>query len=125
MSENELIDQTLETIQKAAEQGVILDEDAKITGERTLNDGHKITYTIYDGNDTSMDPYERVKIIGESWNCGTSGTSVICIGFAQITDNLHDNSESNLTHWEKIVGSNAGFLGFFSDNGLIYNVKCH
>jgi hypothetical protein len=124
MSENELRDQTSDTIQKAAEQGIIIDEESKITGERMLNDKHTITYTIYDGNDTSMEPYERIKIIGESWNCGTSGTSVICIGFAQVTN----NSVTNTTYWAKIIRDEEGTFGegeFQGTDGLIFNVKCH
>ena len=124
ISENELRDKTLDTIQKSSNQGIIIDEDSMITGERLLNEGHKITYVIYDGNDTSMEPYERIKIIGESWNCGTSGTSIICIGFAQITN----DSQTNMVHWAKIVRDEEGTFGsaeFQGDDGLIYNVKCH
>jgi hypothetical protein len=47
---------------------------------------------VYNGTDNSKNPSEEVKIIGEVWNCATSGTSIICIGVAQITDNAHSNS---------------------------------
>ena len=124
MSEGELKDQTISTIQKASEQGIIIDEETKIAGERALNNGHKITYTIYDGNDTSKEPYEKIKIIGESWNCGVHGTSIICIGFAQVTN----NSEINTLHWARIIRDKEGTFGlggFQGDDGLIFNVKCH
>jgi len=124
MSESDLSDQTLDTIQKASEQGIIIDEDSRITGELTLSNGHKATYTIYDGNDTSQEPNEEIKIIGEYWNCGTSGTSVICIGFAQVTK----DSETDMSHWAKIVRDEEGTFGlgeFQGTDGLIFNVKCH
>ena len=128
MGENELKDQTLNTIQKASEQGIIIDEESKIEGIRILNTRHKTMYIVYDGNDTSKEPYERIKIIGETWNCGTTGTSVICIGFAQITDNANNNPEVNLTYWAKIIGDKEGTFGlgdFQGDAGLIFNVICH
>jgi hypothetical protein len=85
-------------------------------------------YTIYEGNDTSKDPYEKIKIIGESWSCGTSGTSIIIIGVAQISDNLNNNTEINTTHWAKIVKDEEGTFGleeFIGEDGLIYNIICH
>jgi hypothetical protein len=122
MSEEALIDQTLNTIQKA--EGIVIDENSKITGERLLNNGHKTIYFIYDGNDTSKKPYQKIKIIGETWNCGTSGTSVICIGLAQVTNNF----EINTIHWAKIIRDKNGTFGlgdFKGIDGLIFNVKCH
>jgi len=124
-NEADLLAKTIEAMNKARENGIILEESSVLKGKRNINFGHESKYVIYTGNDTSKDPIEKIRIIGETWNCVVSGSSIICIGFAQITDNLNNNSEPNLTHWEKIVGNKAGFLGFFSDNGLIYNVKCH
>ena len=124
MSEDELRDQTLETIQKASDQGIILDEESRINGERVINNEHKTTYIIYSGNDTTKTPYEEIKIIGESWNCGISGTSIICIGLAQITN----NSQTNTTYWAKIIRDNEGNFGlddFKGIDGLLFNVKCH
>lgn len=124
MSEEHLRDQTLETIQKASDQGFLLDEESRINGEREINNEHKTTYIIYSGNDTTKTPFEEIKIIGESWNCGISGTSIICIGFAQITN----NSQTNNTYWAKIIRDDEGTFGFddFQGiDGLLFNVKCH
>jgi len=121
MNEDQLKDETIKTIKKVTNQGVIIDENTKISGERTLNNGHSTMYIIYDGNDSSG---EMIKIIGETWNCGVSGTSIICIGFAQVTNNLVEN----FSHWTKIVRDKEGTFGlenFQGDDGLIYNVKCH
>ena len=124
MSEEDLNDKTLETIQKSSELGIVIDENSKTTGIRAHDNGHKTSYIIYYGNDTTKDPYEQIKIIGENWNCGISGNSVICIGFAQITN----NSETNTVYWEKIIRDEGGIFGpgiFKGEDGLIYNVKCH
>jgi len=126
MNENELRDKTIETIEKALERGIAIDTITEFTGERVLKNEHKTMYIIYDGNDTSKDPSEKIKIIGEVWNCGASGTSIICIGVAQITDNLHNNMELNTTYWGKIVRDENGVIDdFIGEDGLIYNVICH
>lgn len=128
MSENELRDKTMEVIEQAFEDGITVDEDTEVSGERVLKNEHNTMYVIYDGNDTSKSPSEKIKIIGEVWNCGTSGTSIICIGLAQITDNAHNNSGVNISYWEKIVMDKAGTFGtggFQGVDGLVYNVICH
>jgi len=116
MNEDDLLEKTEDTIKKASGQGILIDEDTRIISNREIKNGHKTTYIIYNGNDTSKEPFEKIKIIGETWNCGNSGTSIICIGFAQITDNANNNSDDNTIYWEKIIDSQYG---------LLYNVKCH
>jgi hypothetical protein len=116
MNEADLLETAEETIFDASKKGIIIQNDTRLTGERDLFNGHKTTYIIYNGSDNSKEPFEKIRIIGETWNCGNSGTSIICIGVAQITDNVNNNSIINTTYWDKIVGY---------QNGLIYNVKCH
>lgn len=127
MNENELFSKTVETINKASEDGIVIDENSSVTGNRALANGHKTYYIIYDGNDTSKNPKEKIKIIGETWSCSVSGTSVICIGFAQITDNTHNNSIIDLTYWSKIIRDESGTFGenYLKNDGLLFNVKCH
>jgi hypothetical protein len=125
MNEKELRDKTTYTIEKALQQGIIIDDDSEINGERVLVNKHKTTYIIYEGNDTTKSPTEKIKIIGEVWNCETSGTSIICIGVAQITDYAHNNSMVNTTQWAKIIRDKDGLRGFIGEDGLIYNVVCH
>jgi len=128
MSENKLRDKTAESIERSLEKGIVVDKATEVSGGRMLKNEHNTMYVMYDGNDTSKNPPEKIKIIGEIWSCGTSGTSMICIGIAQITDNLHDNSEVNISHWEKIVRDEVGTFGvgdFQGEDGLIYNVICH
>jgi len=125
MNEKDLRDKTTSTIEKALAQGITIDNLSELNGERALNNKHKTTYILYNGSDTTKNPTEKIKIIGEFWNCGTSGTSIICIGSAQVTDYAHGNSTANTTQWAKIIKDENGLAGFIGDDGLIFNVKCH
>ncbi len=128
MDEKELKDEIEETVEKALKLGITLDNNTKISGERMLKNGHKTMYIVYNGNDTSKNSYEQVRVIGEVWNCGNSGTSIISLGFSQISDNSNNNSKINTTYWEKIIGDEGGTFGtkgFQREDGLIYNVVCH
>ena len=116
MNEDDLLKTTEETLDDASEQGIIIEENSKTSGLRELANGHKTTYILYNGTDNSKEPSERIKIIGESWNCGNSGTSIICIGVAQITDNENSHSKVDTTFWDEIIDEK---------NGLISNVRCH
>jgi hypothetical protein len=127
MNEEQLRDKTIETIQNVENKGIILDEKSKIIGERVLKNGHSTMYIIFEGNDTSKNPVEDIKIIGEVWNCGVSGTSVICIGYSQVSDNVNQHSQNN-TSWSKIIKDESGTFEnelFIGDDGLLYNVVCH
>jgi len=128
IGENELRDKTFQTIEQASEKGVVIDKNTEICGGRMLKNGHSTLYIVFNGSDASKTPSENIKIIGEVWNCEVSGTSVICIGIAQITDNVHNNPGVNLNYWEKIVRDKVGTFGtkgFQGEDGLIYNVICH
>ena len=133
MGEDDLLEKIIETINnEAINLGLVLDNNASFIGQRALNNSHKTRYVIFDGVDNSTNISETIKIIGETWNCGTKGTSIICIGFAQITDLLHNNSNENLANWAAILKdddgtftSEYGSSAFQGYDGLIYNVKCH
>jgi hypothetical protein len=121
MGEDELYEKTIETIKKASDYGVFINESSKNSGTRDIKNGHKTRYCIFYGNDSSG---EIIKIIGESWNCGISGTSVICIGVAQITN----SSVENYNYWKRIISDKTGTFGtddYKNIDGLIFNVKCH
>jgi hypothetical protein len=126
MSEDDLISQTSNTIIESAEElNITLDENSKISGSRVVNLEHKTMYIIYNGYLTNNGVTEKVKIIGETWNCAVSGTSIVCIGYAQITSN---SSEEKITHWAKLVIDREGTFGlgeYLGEDGLIFNVKCH
>lgn len=121
--EEDLQKKTIETIEETFQDSIQLNESTKLTGERTLLKKHKTMYMIYDGIDINRN--EKIKIIGEVWNCGTSGTSIICIGIAYITNNGSPTIE-NTENWQKIVMDPGGTIGSFTgEEGLIYNVHCH
>ena len=126
---NDLLSETIKAIKGASKQGIFIDEDTMISGNRILSDGrHKTVYVVYNGTDNSSGVDEEIKVIGETWNCGISGASLICIGVAQITDNTHNNPTVVDTYWAKIVQDEEGTFGigeYMGDDGLIYNVKCH
>jgi len=110
-----------QTIEETFLNNIQLNEN--ISGERTLQNNHKTMYILYDGIDTKKD--ENVKIIGEVWNCATSGTSVICIGVAYVT-NKEISDVENTENWQKIVMDPSGTIdGFIGEEGLIYNIHCH
>ena len=129
MSESELMVETINAIKDASKQGIIVDDTTKFSGRRVVLDGeHETRYVVFNGTDNSSGVVEEIKVIGETWNCGVSGTSIICIGVAQITDNLHDNPEIVTTHWAKIVRDKEGTFGigeYMGTDGLLFNVKCH
>ena len=126
MDEQELQNKIEETMQSTLKQGIQLNESVNITGERVVLKGHKTRYMVYDGIDTTTEPFEKIKIIGEVWNCAVSGTSVVCIGMAYITNSTDNSSSDHLDNWEKIVMDSIGTIdGSTGENGLIYNVICH
>jgi hypothetical protein len=128
LNENELLNKIDDIIESIFDNGIKLDKDTRISGERFLKNGHKSIYSIFDGIDNSKIYIERVKVIVEVWNCGVMGKTIICLGYSQITDNLHNNSDINIIYWEKIVGDLSGTFGkenYIRDDGLIYNIICH
>ena len=119
--ENELFEKTKDAISKTFKDRFNITE--VLSGERTISKGHKSHFSIYDGIDSSS--HQKVRLIGEVWNCATSGTSIICVGFAYTTnENLPD--VENLENWQKIVMDPSGTIdNSFGEIGLIYNVDCH
>lgn len=132
MDESELLDQTVKSMNiETKNYGINLNISSEINGNRVLKNGHITHYVIYNGTDNSKNPSEKIKIIGEAWNCPLSGTSVICIGFAQTTDNSGGNSYEYLDNWARIIKDKTGTFAdiynsnkFIGTNGLIYNVIC-
>jgi hypothetical protein len=141
INENDLSKIGIETINTyAIKQNISINKSSQIRGKRIINNGHKTDFIIYEGfyTDKNIDDLtEKIYLISETWNCCNSGTSIICFGFAQVTDNLHNNSEENLTLWNQIISDENGtFVDYFENeifnaeclqnkDGLIYNVRCH
>lgn len=119
INENELKEKTQQLIKKQTQKDIIkINQDSLKTDKRTLKNGHQTQYFIYNGTDPTNN--KKIKTIGEVWNCGKSGVSVICIGMAHF-------SENNTTPWAKIVSDEKATFGknYRNENGLIYNIVCH
>jgi hypothetical protein len=116
-----------DAIEQTSSENIVLDNYSKILGRRLLENGHESLFIIYNGTDTSNSKSENIRIIGEVWNCGISGTSIICVGVAQITDNAHNNSMFFFDNWAKIIKDKSGTFGkeFIGEDGLIANIICH
>lgn len=131
MNENDLFETTIDAIESSMqEKNVILDNQSVLEGDRVLENKHKTLYIVYNGTKISKNSEEKIKVIGETWNCGDSGTSIIVIGYAQVTN----NSVKNLSNWAKIVRDQSNTFGFYGGNdeyiflgkdGLIFNIECH
>jgi len=114
LSEYELINKIKETInEQTNKQNIQINQPSKIQN-RYIKNNHNTVFVTYEGIDNSSSFSEKIKIIGEAWNCGNSGTSIICIGLSQITDEKNNNP-TNLDFWDQIKQT----------NGLLYNVECH
>ena len=130
-SEQDLLQKTIETIEnEAKKQGLSLNDASELDGQRQIKNSHKTMYVVFNGSNALNG--EKIKIIGETWNCASSGTSIICIGFAQVTDFSHNKTDENLVNWATILKDESGTFvkmyngdTIFKGNGLIYNVKCH
>lgn len=79
---------------------------------------------------------EEVRIIGEVWNGGDSGMSVICMGMAVVTHHrpFGMRFDWNTASWRKIVADPYGTFSdphsegdekVYGNDGLIYNIVCH
>ena len=110
------------------DRNIVIYENSEIKGERSLKNGHKTYYIVFDGYDKSMKPYENVKIIAETWNCGIKDKSIFCLGVSKITDKSNNNFDLNTVNWVKIVGDINRTFGdedYKIDDGLIFNINCH
>ena len=121
INEKELQNRIIVTIEETFNLELVLSQNS--TGRRMTSTNHQSIYQIYNG--IEQEKLAKVKIIGEVWNCGDSGSSIMCIGIAYINNSenpLIDNTEN----WEKIVMDPSGTIENHTGViGLIYNIRCH
>ena len=91
-------------------------------GHRSLLTKHTSQYIIYQLENKSTTISGR--IIGEVWNCGVAGTSIMCMGFV-IDENTTNEILANSIVWSQIVGDPNGSIEDNVYDGLIYQIKCH
>ena len=107
-------------------QTISINDGTKQTGGRYILRAHQTMYMVYDGVDIQANISKNVKIIGEAWNCQTSGTSIVCIGVAYITNMVENTSVEQTRNWKKIVMDDIGSVEKYTGTtGLIANVICH
>jgi len=120
-NEEDIKKKTTEAIDQTFNDRIIVTNST--SGKRQLSTGHESIYMLYEGYDTKDN--ETVKMIGEVWNCPTSGTSIICIGLAFIS-NHEQGGLFNMSHWNILIQDPLGTLeGSTGEKGLIYNIVCH
>ncbi len=133
INEQELMDKTIQTIYNAAViSNINIINSSRFTGSRFLKNNHNTYFILLNGTKIINGFVEKIKIIGETWNCAYSGSSIICIGVAQTSDVKNGDYSENFTHWAKIIGDEKGIfneiynsINFIDSDGLIFNVKCH
>ena len=119
--EDELIDHVNATVYSIFKDRYSL--TSVIEDSRDLLKKHTSKYVIYSGENRSLSG--SVRIIGEVWNCGITGVSIICLGFVFASYNSSTLINSS-TPWSTIVGDPVGSIdGHVNESGLIYNVRCH
>ena len=132
LNEEELIEKTEETItESAVEKNITLNQTSRFKDSRVLSSLHKSIYVMYTGSIVKNNISEEVVLYGETWNCAQSGTSIICIGFSQITNNLN-SSVYEYMDLAKVIGDPGGTFvehfdssNFITEDSLIFKVKCH
>jgi hypothetical protein len=91
-------------------------------GNRDLSTKHTSQYIIYQSENNSLN--QLFRIIGEVWNCGVSGASIICIGFVYREDGSNQLLDES-SAWAALIGDPIGTIDGHLNKGLIYNIKCH
>ncbi len=120
-NEEQLFIKTKQTIQNTFNQTVLLLNQTE--GRRINSNNHHTYYVLYSG--VLLKNNESVRIIGEVWNCGVTGSSVVCVGIAYITNSRYSNQQ-NLGQWQTLVSDPQGTIeGFTGSTGLLYNICCH
>lgn len=119
--EDELIDHVNATINSIFKDRFSL--TLEIEDSRDLSTQHTSKYMIYTGENCSTNG--SVRIIGEVWNCGVTGVSVICLGFVFTSSNSSVLINRTIP-WSMIIGDPGGSIdGHVNESGLIYSVRCH
>lgn len=114
---NKLIEDVEEDIkQQAFKYGIAINMSSKICGQRKNAEGHDTRFVVFNGEKDG----QTYKFIGEVWTCSKSGISVICMGFADVSE------FEGIIGWREMVGDPKGTIEGINDpDGLIYNVVCH
>lgn len=127
IDEEELPKKILDTVTTTVPERIILDVNPTFSGERISNvTRHRNLFFVFEGVDVQDVPSEHVYVIGEAWNCPQSGTSILCVGIAYVTNTVNNTAIWDTTHWRTIVMDPRGIIdGLEGVTGLIDHVICH
>lgn len=134
-SEAQLRDILREQVRERSEASGIRLGAQVVEGARTLGDGHRTLFFVFDGNVTGTGPLFTTrdaasKILGEVWNCPESGTSVAAVGLAQVSTvrsvgGVPLPAEQDARNWRELAADPQGGVdGQRGADGLLYNARC-
>jgi len=105
-------------------ESMTLNASSRTQGNRMLTNEHTSLYITYHGSQEHHNTTRLFRVIGEIWNCGYSGTSILCYGFAYSTQ--ENSTEMSLDAWHQIIQNKEGSIEQASGmDGLLDHVQCH
>jgi hypothetical protein len=115
-------------------QGIQLGNQA-LQGSRTLADGHTTLFFVFTGTVTGQGSLftssnATAKILGEVWNCGEAGTSVVAVGLAQVGSasslgGIPLQNQENPQNWRELAADPHGSIdNQQGGDGLVDNAVC-
>lgn len=90
-------------------------------GERLLINGQQSRYFLYNAS-SEYPAWSHVRIIGEVWNCVSSGVSVLCHGYAVVS--LNNTTSLHSQHWDELVQDPQQTISSIAGEGIIYTIHC-
>ncbi|HVL47936.1 MAG TPA: hypothetical protein VM889_05225 [Candidatus Thermoplasmatota archaeon] len=121
-----------QVLEGAAAAGIAVGAQSR-EGRRALASGATSTFFTYDGvvrggGGVFTTSKAEVKILGEVWHCRQTGTSVLAVALAQVSDvdavgGVELPANRDATTWREIVADPSGALDG-TGNGLVYAVTC-
>ncbi len=129
---SELLRFTRDTVEDVANaQGIQLDPVENANGDREIGNGAKTMWFTRAGTVEASDLFtagESVRIVGEAWYDARSRTSIVAVGFAQVSGpgTIPFQTLRDETTWVRIVGDPAGSIhASTTPQGFIYNTVSH
>lgn len=133
-SEDELVPRLRERIESQARaQGIELGRPVG-EGERTLLNGLRSSWFAYNGTASSSSGLfsrdAEVRILGEVFACRPARTTVLAVGFAQVTDvrtvgGLVRETDRDGTTWHEVAADPSGTIeSQRGSSGLAWNLVC-
>ncbi len=136
-STDALLDFTEAAIEEAAErESIVVDEDARVEGERVLANGLSTRWLTLEGRVSDGGALFAedtvVRLIGEVAHDGRSRTSIVAVGYVQVDSVVtcpilvSCQSQQDFATWNDVAGDPAGSVGgATSTHGFIHHLVTH